>query len=59
MWDDHEFTNNPYGNGMGADNHQPVCNGNRTDPGDACTEDEGDFLIRANVAAQARANVVF
>ena len=53
MWDDHEFTNNPYGNGMGADNHQPECEGNRTHPGDACTEHEGSFLERANRAAQA------
>jgi len=53
QWDDHEFTNNPYGNGMGADNHQPTCNGNRTKPGTACTTDEGDFLERANRAAQA------
>jgi len=53
QWDDHEFTNNPYGNGMGADNHQPECNGNRTNPGSKCSTDEGDFLERANHAAQA------
>jgi phosphodiesterase/alkaline phosphatase D-like protein len=53
QWDDHEFTNNPYGNGMGADNHEPVCDGNRTSPGSGCTTDEGDFLERANRAAQA------
>ncbi len=54
QWDDHEFMDNPYGNGMGANNHQPTCTGNRTNPTSNCDVGEGDFLTRANRAAQVR-----
>jgi len=61
-WDDHEFTNNPFGQGTeestGAKNHQAVCEANVTSPEsdkDAaqCDRDEGDVMTRFNAAAQS------
>lgn len=62
IWDDHELTNNAYGEGdilnTGAENHQETCSANRdsTDEEKAaaqCDRDEGNVKIRFNNAAQA------
>ena len=61
-WDDHETTNNPYGDGTqehtGAENHQETCPVNSTSPDaekDAaeCDRDEGPAADRFNGAFQA------
>ena len=62
IWDDHELTNNAYGQGdvssTGAENHQEVCEANRDsspEEKDAakCDRDEGNVKIRFNDAARA------
>lgn len=61
-WDDHETTNNPWGQGTRetteAQNHQETCPANATSPdsekADAnCDRDEGDIVKRFNAAAQS------
>lgn len=62
IWDDHETTNNAYGEGLeentGAENHQQVCVANSTSP-DAdkraakCDRNEGTATKRFTDAAQA------
>ena len=61
-WDDHETTNNSYGQGQvsntGAENHQVTCPANRTSPAEekaaaGCDRDEGNIKIRLTNAAQA------
>ena len=61
-WDDHETTNNPYGDGTpentGAENHQEVCSvdTNATDEdkaGAGCDRDEGSATTRFNDAARS------
>jgi alkaline phosphatase D len=62
IWDDHETTNNAYGQGSeantGAENHQPVCTANATSPDKdkesaKCDRDEGTATQRFLNAAQA------
>jgi alkaline phosphatase D len=63
IWDDHETTNNAYGQGKeentGAENHQPVCDkANATSPDKekeaaGCDRDEGTATKRFTDAAQA------
>jgi alkaline phosphatase D len=61
-WDDHETTNNSYGQGevsnTGAENHQVTCPVNRTSTAEeknnaGCDRDEGNIKIRLTNAAQA------
>lgn len=61
-WDDHETTNNSYGQGKvsntGAENHQDVCPVNRTSTDEeknaaGCDRDEGNIKTRLTNAAQA------
>lgn len=61
-WDDHDITNNPWGQGTpessGAENHQAVCEANVTSPPEdkvkaKCDRDEGDIVARFNAAAQS------
>lgn len=61
-WDDHETTNNPWGQGTrnttGAQNHQETCPANATSPDDEkragnCDRPEGDIVERFNAAAQS------
>lgn len=62
IWDDHELTNNAYGEGdisnTGAENHQEICSANRnsTDGEKAaaqCDIHEGNIKVRLNDAARA------
>ena len=62
IWDDHETTNNSYGQGSesntGAENHQPVCPVNASSPvadknSAKCDRDEGTATKRFRNAAQA------
>ena len=61
-WDDHESTNNPYGQGTvettGAQNHQEVCPVNVSSTIEekdsaGCDRDEGDVKTRFNAAARS------
>lgn len=61
-FDDHELTNNPWGQGTpestGAENHQETCPVNTTSPDTekneaGCDRDEGDVVVRFNAAAQS------